>query len=412
MFNSAARPGLGMRVVIVTGISGIRKSEFLENFVRGAGIGGASQVVKFEDELANQARRGPGITPPASVATFLEQDSPSGKVAEMEKAFAWMADGMRVRRGVRYVFLDVHLAYYKKTEYFPPLNPALFARWIASVDPAADVRIINLIDDVFSIWQTLRGRERAYPNTRLTLREILAWRSLETLQSDSLAASINAAPGRMAARSYVVSIKHPLPTFRNLVVPRVPVSVYLSYAISRTRNDPAKVAEINAFRRRIHAMGGEHGVAVFDPVTIDEMILTQARPARPVVIDGSVRWPLDQEGMLVGDDPPVRLSAPEVRGSLDHVRHQVRSRDLRLVEQAALLVVYRPFFGGPSTGALAEIAHGRAAGVDACVYSPAQDRVPRTDNPFDGGMAPIRGERRFYQAVEEKMLALAGRGAG
>ncbi|RNJ76763.1 MAG: hypothetical protein EB829_03670 [Nitrosopumilus sp. H8] len=397
-----------MNIVIITGISGIKKSEFLENFLKKTGIKDVSQVIKFEDELTRQKRRAPGIIPPASVGAFLDQDSSSNKVTAIEQTFSWITNSIRINKNTQYVFLDIHLEYYKKTEYFPPLNPAHFRGWIDNIDPDANVKIINLIDDVFNIWQVLKEREEKYPNTRLTLREILAWRSLETLQSESLAASIAAGAGQKSAVPYMVSIKHPFSTFRNLIIPEVPASIYLSYPISKTRNVKKRVEQVNDFRNKVHELGKKYNVAVFDPVTIDELILKQTSKERKSVLAQSLRWPLESDDLLIDDDvSDIRLPPSEIDDSISYVEHQVKSRDLKLVEQAALLVVFRPFYGGMSTGALAEIRHAKNLGMDVCIYSPSDDRIDSSDNPFDTSFAPIQSADEFYKTIETKLETLS-----
>lgn len=399
-----------MNIIIVSGISGIKKSEFIDNFRKMAGIEDISQVIKFEDELTNQSRRKTGVVPPANITTFLEQESSSNKRDSIEKTFSWITNDIKIKKNVEYVFLNVHITYYKKTEYFPPLNPANFIGWIDNIDPNANVKIINLIDDIFNIWKELEDKEKIYPNTKLTLREILGWRSIETLQSESLAYSI-AAPGagKKNAIPYMVSVRHPLSTFKNLIMKEIPVSVYLSYPISKTRNSKNKIKEVNVFRKKIHNLGSKYGIAIFDPVTIDELILKNAlkQKSSPVVLDKSKRWPIDLDNMLVKDNKStIKLTKAEIKSSFDYINHQVKSRDLKLVEEAALLVVYRPFFSGPSIGAKAEINHAKEKGIDMSIYSPKSDKIPRIDNPFDSSITPINNMNKFYQIIEQKLIKL------
>ena len=402
-----------VNIIIVTGISGINKSEFIQNFVKKAGIAAKSKIIKFETELTNRSRQSPGIIPPSDITSFLEESS-RNKIKTIEETFSWITDNLLIDSNIEYVFLEIHLQYYKNTEYFPPFNPAHFIGWIDSIDHDANVKIINLIDDVFNIWQVLKEREKIYPNTQLTLREILGWRSLETLQSESLASSISAlGAGRKLAQPYMVSIRHPLSTFKNLIIPKTPISIYLSYPISKTRHNKKDVLEINKFRKKVHSLGQKHSVTVFDPVTIDELILKQAShtTSSPIKLDKSMRWPLDfNEPVISNNNSVVKLKKTEIKDSIDHITHQVKSRDLKLVDQAALLVVYRPFFDGqPSQGALAEIRHGKNNGVGMCIYSPRSDKIPQSDNPFDSNITPIINMSDFYHTIEAKLTELKKR---
>ena len=207
----------------------------------------------------------------------------------------------------------------------------------------------------------------------------------------------------------MVSVRHPLSTFKNLILPYTPISVYLSYAISKTRNSPKDIKQINQFREKMHELGKKHDVTIFDPVTIDELILKQASKQKgsTVTLNKSLRWPLNYANILVEENNSVvKLTKTEIKNSMDYIKHQVKSRDLKLVEQAALLVVYRPFFNGPSTGAKAEIDHAKDKGNDMCIYSPTIDKIPSSDNPFDNIITPIRSKEKFYQKIEEKLIAL------
>src|SRR5439155_18147371 len=138
--------------------------------------------------------------------------------------------------------------------------------------PQADipVKVLTLIDDSFVIWKNLRKRESQYPKTHLRLREILSWRSLETLQAETVALNYTN-DARGSVENYLFAVRHPLDTLYNLVFRPRPVCAYLSFPITNTRNLPERVEDINSFRRQAHSLAGKHSAALFDPVTIDEL---------------------------------------------------------------------------------------------------------------------------------------------
>ena len=398
-----------MDIIIVAGISGMDKARFLRSLVKKAGIEDDSEIIRFEDALVNPARRAVNVTPPTTITSFLNDPSAARRLDTIEKTFTWIADAVRAKKKTRRIFLDIHLTYYHRSEFFPPLNPSHFAGWIDSIDQHANVKILTLIDDVFNTWSTLSGREGRYPGTRLTLREILAWRSLEVLQSESLAYSLNAPnAGSKQAKAYPVSVRHPLSTFKNIVLRDVPVVAYLSFPISRTRNDEGMVGEVNAFRSKMHRIGTRLGVAILDPVTIDEMILVHARQGRRAPPLAG-RWPLVHATLPPSGRQDIDIPPAEIEDAKASLTHQVRSRDLRLVEASNLLVAYRPCLPELSTGVMAEIGHATSIGEDVCIYSPPGDCPASSANPFSD-QPHLEGDLDdFYKTVCAKLAEIKAR---
>ena len=79
-----------MKVVIVSGISGIDKSNFLDKFIQKAKISDVSEVIKFEDELVDSERGGGSVSTPTTITTFLNQHSQTDKVKTLEETFGWI----------------------------------------------------------------------------------------------------------------------------------------------------------------------------------------------------------------------------------------------------------------------------------------------------------------------------------
>ena len=401
-----------MKVIIVSGISGIDKENFITTFINKAGIEEKSKIIKFEDELVNPARRRGSIHPPTKITAFLDQRSLTNKIRTIEETFSWISNNISIKSDTEYIFLDVHLIYYKNSEYFPPPHPSNYSEWINSLGRDVDIVIINLIDDVFNIWKTILDKEQKYPNTKLTLHEILGWRSLEALLSDSLQHALNSPKeGERRALSYMTSVRHPYSTFENLILPKIPICVYLSYPISKTRNYQNSVEQINEFRRIMHELGKKRHIAIFDPVSIDELTLDQAlksKKSQTTTLDKKLRWPLDYSEILVKDvNPCIKIPTKEITDSLSSINHQVQSRDLKLVEYSSILAVYRPYYKGVSTGALAEINHATYVGNEVLIYSPPEDKIPQGGNPFDdNSITLINNSDEYFKKVEESMIDL------
>lgn len=398
-----------MDIVIVAGISGMHKAQFIDRLVRETGIRDDTVIIRFEDALLNPARKAVNTTPPTTITSFLEEPSTARKIDTIDKTFLWMRKNVSIPKATKYVLLDVHLTYYNRSEFFPPFNPSNFVGWIDSIDRHANIKIITLIDDVFNTWHALSKRATEYPGTKLTLKEILGWRSLEVLYSESVGYSLNAPnPGSKKAGTYLVSVRHPPSTFKNILCEKVPIMVYLSFPISKTRDNEGMVGEINRFRRRMHKIGSDLGVAVLDPVTIDELILTQGAKSRQTSVPGG-RWPLDHPTLVPAGPQIPDIPCTEIRDAITNIKHQVRSRDLKLVESANLLAVYRPCFPEPSTGVKAEIDHAVSVGQDMCIYSRPEDRGALSGNPFDERLALVDDEEEFYRIVWNKLARIKDR---
>lgn len=403
-----------MKIVIVTGITGIDKSAFIKKFIKRARISKRSKVIKFEAELVNQKRMHGSVRPPGGMTAFLNGKSLTQKTRYVEETFGWIAKHCMLGPDIDYVFLDVHLSYYKNSEYFPPLNPSNFANLISSISPDAEVLIINLIDDVFNTWHAIASREKEYPKTRLTLREILGWRSLESLMSDLLSQALPPLlPHEKPIRSYVISIRHPYTTFKNLILCDTPTCVYLSYPISNTRECPNRVAAINEFRAKMHKLGDQFNISVFDPVAIDELRGDVKRALKnhgDLTLHSSRRWPLDHQSNLVPSPPDqIRIPASEIAESIQQINHQIESRDLRLVEYARILFVFKRTFGKRSSGVEAEIDHAKLMRNNVLVYLPAKKNKV-SDTPFtsDANITVVDNLDDFYTKADEFMRRQVG----
>lgn len=393
-----------MKVVIVSGISGIDKNKFIRKLIEYAKITDVSEVIKFEDKMVDPER---GNDAPTNIITFLDQPSLSNKINTIEATFEWIQK-TKFDPNKKYIFLDVHLIYYKNSEYFPPLNSSNYSGWLSGIYSNAEILIINLIDDVFNIWKSISSKIEDYPHTQLTLREILGWRSLEALQSESLTNILNSEQeGERRVRTYMVSVRHPPSTFKNLLLPKTPICIYLSYPISKTRLKKHMIEKINKFRSKMHDLGKTHGVAIFDPVSIDELYpdLNNAS-SETVTIENSMRWPLGYQSLAKNAPQRIEIHSREIKDSIPQIKHQIKSRDLRLVESSRVLVVFRPYFGGVSAGVTSEINHAIYMGTTVIIYSPPEDGSQSSGNPFDNNVDMIDDEEKYYEKVIKEMKRL------
>lgn len=404
-----------MKIVIVTGITGINKSEFIDNFRKKAGIDDVSEVINFEQELINDDRKKHGGIVPTNITSFLNTPSTNDKAEMVRDTFSWI---QKITSNNEYVFLNIHLTYYKNNEYFPPFDPEDYVDYINNInDDCAQIVVINLIDDAYNIWKSILDKDREdYPETKITLREVLGWRSLETLMSEALAKSLanrlynegdasNRQNINKNVESYMVSIRHPHSTFENLIKPKKPIRFYLSYPITEPRKDESMINVINNFRVRMHELGKKYNVAIFDPVTIDELLPHFNKPTEQgeeIIIKEDMRWPLGYNAAASQKQlPEIRMPRAQIEDGKKHIDSQISSRDYKLVEYSKAVVVFRPCFGGASEGVKKEITHAVNKSIQVLVYLPDDEKLG--SGPFRDRAEIINDESKFYRRAEVLM---------
>lgn len=175
--------------------------------------------------------------------------------------------------------------------------------------------------------------------------------------------------------------------FEKLIFESSVPRVYASYPISRVRDIPQTVEEINAARRKLH-----EAFTVFDPVTIDERILRGKMeqtdpPPDTISIALADRWPLawSECAMDPSDSYPIEIPTEEVaalgaqfgdRWYWQDIDDNIRWRDFALINQSQGVLAYRPRFGDqdPSRGVTRELNYALDVRlIPGHVYSPAED---------------------------------------
>lgn len=183
--------------------------------------------------------------------------------------------------------------------------------------------------------------------------------------------------------------------------------VYCAFPISRHRKAPENRKEIETFKCRLRT----EGFAVFDPSTIDELLLRfelEAAEGGADQIDlGQVlRWELAEEPLLTDGRPDPwakvgrQFSKSEIEEATQDIRRQVESRDFRLIHDSHCLVAYRPNWGRrESRGVMAELHLARGIGRRAFIYSLYEDE-PEEESPFGDLGNPYRGVDELIEAVK------------
>lgn len=391
-------------ITIFTGITGIDKDDFIKHLIKKSGKDKKILYIDFESELTNSSRH---RTAPTDMPAFLDMPNPYTKTKIIEDTFEWCFDKIiKCESEIEHIFFSIHLSYYKNSEFFPPFAPQLFSSHFAKISKP-NLKIITLIDDVFSIWQRIKKKEQdGYLHTSMRLREILSWRSLESIRSESLNNWLRYRnEGFLSVNNYLVSVRHPYSTFHNLIFNEKPITVYLSYPITEPRKSAEGIKEINEYRAELHKIGSEKGAVVFDPVTIDELSLVTAlndgsAESKNVLLKEEHRWPLEiPDPVISSPNWPIEIPKQEIEEVKKDISNQIQSRDYALVDAANHLAVYRPFYQGiRSEGADAEIKHAKESGTTVTVYSSKND-----ESEAGSPSSPFASKTNYFQ-VKNKFI--------
>ncbi len=271
--------------------------------------------------------------------------------------------------------------------------------------------IVTFIDDAYCVRERIhKGGYKSF-----TLSELVLWRAEEILVGDLLARTIS--PTKPPP-NYVIAVKHPSELLARLLFQDHIARVYTSFNISDVKKKADLREVIDNFRKTIHA---QKGCVAFDPLTIDELPLLYQIPRfrrnTRVPYDASNpthRWPvLDQGSILASDEDlspeyPIRIPLRELKDARNAIDAQVRNRDIRLVDQAHFLVVYRPTLSGKaelSTGVHTEVERALTTGRPIIWYiRKGDDPIPTSPfvpkNPADNpDFFYEKNDQRFWQRI-------------
>ena len=219
-------------------------------------------------------------------------------------------------------------------------------------------------------------------------------------------------------RNYLLAIRHPVETLRNLVFCPEPMCVYTSFPITRTRKSIDCINEINNFRSQLHDVCSRNGVALFDPVTIDELILKLALDrvpegeSRDVLLSQDMRWPLGENRFVSEPGWPIRVPGEEIQEAADDIVNNIKARDFKLIDNSVLTVAYRPNFCGPSEGVKSEIDYSIAQGKRVLVYERPEDKEGVESHPFDQPCVPHDSLPALLADVEKTIKGWQQRAKG
>jgi hypothetical protein len=289
------------------------------------------------------------------------------------------------------VLLSLHMTFFKNSRFFSLVDQDLLKKFKPDL-------FITFIDDLYAVWARVENKTKLGQDlgqSHLRLREILAWRTVETLVTDFVSKNFN-------VPNYVVAVKHPVDTVFRLAFQSRVKCFYASFPISQTRSDPRKREEIDNFRLRLHK-----DYAVFDPLTIDEKIIPfslEKAGKKKGSIEKGDRWPIPIGFSMVGDDDilfPIELKSSDINEVIEDIDEHVKFRDYRLVSQSDALVAYRPYYGKRMhEGVKSEIDFATDLMKERYFYFPKEDGEKNT-SPFKAGGSPYKKLDGLFDALRK-----------
>jgi hypothetical protein len=400
-----------MKVVIVFGPSGCAKNQFLTRF-----RDERSGILATELEREWQALSG---KPWKSIL-----DKPS---SERERA---LTEGLESfvekanRRKAKWCFLGIHAAHFVNGIF----SSAVPVDRLRELDVA---RCLTIFDDLYAVRYRLKKEYEDF-----NYQQLLAWRSVEFVLADMIAGMLVKKRGAFRKPLNVwLCVKHPAILVRRLIFEPSVRRVYSAFSITGVlaQRDSRKrkriLDEISNYRLQLH----KRGLVVFDPGTLDDRViinevLGDRRPKDKLVrVSRGKRIPYvigtgKDYGPIVRDPEqvfPLMISHFEAfllkEGSIafqspyNLIDAHITQIDLRYVEQADFVTVWRPFCEGyTSTGCRREAEVASGLGIDVIAYSPESDEKKWTSQhasrPLEPTWPPVgrcEEEKLFWDKVDK-----------
>ncbi len=322
-------------VVIVTGLVGLDKKNYLEKVREYAGLHGKEVTLcNIGNMMYAEA---PDITP--------------GKILDIPLK--------RLHSLRRSVFKDV-IAKAKKVPNLIVNTHATF-RWRHGLFPAVDFDQMRQLDASMYIClidgvAALHGRLLSEHASDHTLKDLIVWREEEIISTEMLCKGINEqTPFYCLARGGTEATIDAF--YRLLFEPKIK-RAYLSYPMTAVADLEDVKKEISGFRQTI-----KKHFTCFDPGDLEEAFLP--RMALEAAEDG--RDSLE----LHAGDKTVRLNLDQIRQIERDIYSQTYARDFMLIDQAEMIISFIPTLpdgrAAISSGVERELQHAHEAAKDVYV---------------------------------------------
>jgi len=301
---------------------------------------------------------------------------------------------------------------------------------------------LTIHDDLYAVSKRLE--DAGFP---LNYQQLLLWRSAELLVADLAASQIVRKRNNLIdPPNFWLGAKHPKSSVHRLLSEPSCPKVYAAFSISGLLEIPDRavatqlISETNQYRKGLY----QRGLVVFDPATLDDRLLINkvmsdtAPRDEFITIHREDRWPYrisdDEADQPAVDDPPdvfprsiahaeaFLLKGPPAYPHQPYtdVDAHITQIDLRYVQQADFITVWRPFSQGvPSVGCYREATTARDLGKEVIAYCPGEDTEKYRRNPgnktrplrevWSRGVPLIPDVERFWQGVDKTVERIRSR---
>lgn len=320
--------------VIVNGLSGIDKKEYLERVVRIARRNGINVELFTLGDMMYEMR---GNIKPGRILKL-----PPPELNELRRFVC----GEVLRSESENIIVNTHACFRWEQSLFPGFDSAFINKFSPNM-------YVTVIDDIDAIKARLN--RIPYWRGRYTLKDLMTWRDEEVFTSELMATN-------SSKPHYVVARGHPPETLFKLIFKQNMRKVYVSHPITSILDQPKTLREIKRFKARLENM-----FVVFDPLTIKERDLIHRRT------EASKKGKRTFIKKVLGRR--VKFHVSEVKMIENHIDGQIIARDYKMIDQSDMLIAYIPQFGKtgkpvPSSGVDSEINYAFGRAKDVYLISP------------------------------------------
>lgn len=313
--------------LICTGISGTERVGFLQEVAELAeGIGRPLQIFDVREAMFQIAR---DVGEPVEEETVLDM-FPRALVllraAALEKISNLCEQAGRHRDWI----INTHAVFRWKNTLISGFDPYYLGRLRPDL-------YVTVTAGVLTVRENLRRHPR-WEDT--SVEDLLVWREEEQWATEEMA-RIHHKPQLLLGRAAT-----PRSLFRLMFEPRVR-SAYLSYPMQHVEATAER--GLAPFKRRL-----EERLVVFDPADVDDFALED--DAGRGRADGTGQMP-----MSMATDPRTGTATQFAPRELQHIADQIVFRDLKLIAQAGMVVVFYDALV-PSPGVISEMNYALQTG--------------------------------------------------
>jgi hypothetical protein len=381
--SNKSERGEGQKRIIFTGQSGLNTKQCLRDFIQFISdhstlvnhSGNPPLFIDFEEQMVKieEERRQIEISTERFFSEVLTLPAPRFNAVWKEAMKRVIVISEEAKKNQQDIYLKMHASFYnpETREYSCPVSIDEFRNFNPN-------KIVTLIDDIYDIHLRLREPEQIFGASGLEqespleevfhLFRILDWRSKEISLARHLAKEAS------QAEHYVFATKHSYLTLYNLIHKNF-LKVYISHPITEVRR-LQNTGKLDDARRIIKSIEDLETISAdkfvsFLPTTIDELrILSRESDGKKIFLPRLMeRWnesrfeddsriffkkssSLSKSqfwNALVTDESSSIESSVTLDVLARQILHQITTRDYKLVEQSAALLVYRPCFNGNSS---------------------------------------------------------------